>query len=282
MAGRPPSTGGAPPPVAAGALAGMDDDVMTLGRGSRVWYREDATTWTLAELRDAPVPPPPDAARKKGAGPPPPAAGITLLSGPKSGKPVEVGLLAELGPARDVGVIGNLAWVAARQQGLHLISVADPTQPALLSTWQTETAVTSVAGTGRFLYVAEEGRGVVVLDIADPSAPRRVGGNSAVPAVVLGDGTSETYAGTSDGELVVLGFHRPELRLDIRMPSVAGNARLRLDGPQGALIRLQRGPEPGIWADWTSVSLGDMPLEIDDPESAGSASGVYRAVQDAP
>jgi hypothetical protein len=85
--------------AAALPLAGMDDDVMGLGRGSRVWYRQDASTWVLAEMRDAAAPPPPDAARKKNAPPPPATAGVTLLSGPSAGKPLDGVPVTALMPA---------------------------------------------------------------------------------------------------------------------------------------------------------------------------------------
>lgn len=58
--------------------SGMDDDVGALGRGSRVWYRADATTWRLAELRE-----PPGGAGTGGG------AAITLLAGADAGRPVD-------------------------------------------------------------------------------------------------------------------------------------------------------------------------------------------------
>jgi myosin heavy subunit len=75
--------------------SGMDDDVMNLGRGSRVWYKQDATTWVLAELRE-PAAAAPDAPKPKRGAPPPPAiASITLASG----KPVDGVPVTQLMPA---------------------------------------------------------------------------------------------------------------------------------------------------------------------------------------
>lgn len=74
------------------SLTGMDDDCTGLGRGSRVWYRADDSTWLLAELRDPPAPTSDEAAaaaaRRKGL-PLPQVAGITLLSGPSAGRPLD-------------------------------------------------------------------------------------------------------------------------------------------------------------------------------------------------
>jgi hypothetical protein len=89
-------------PVADSGLGGMDDNVAQLSKGSRVWYRQDATTWVLAEMRDAPSAPPPPAdgkAPKKGAAAPPNVAPITLLSGPTAGKPVDAVPVTSLMPA---------------------------------------------------------------------------------------------------------------------------------------------------------------------------------------
>lgn len=82
--------------VAYGPGSGMDDDIAGLTRGSRVWYRQDATTWLLAELREV-TPPGTAAATKKG--PALATASITLLSGPTTGKPVEGVPVTSLMPA---------------------------------------------------------------------------------------------------------------------------------------------------------------------------------------
>ncbi|KAI8476203.1 MAG: P-loop containing nucleoside triphosphate hydrolase protein [Monoraphidium minutum] len=78
----------------------MDDDVALLTKGSRVWYRSDASTWLLAELRDAPAANPaaadPKAAKK---GVPAATAPITLLSGAAVGKPVDDVPTGQLVPA---------------------------------------------------------------------------------------------------------------------------------------------------------------------------------------
>jgi hypothetical protein len=73
-----------------GPGSGMDDDVMGLSKGSRVWYKQDATTWVLAEMRDAPATPPePEGPRSKKYVAAPAAAPITLLAGPDAGKPLD-------------------------------------------------------------------------------------------------------------------------------------------------------------------------------------------------
>lgn len=89
----------------AGGGSGMDDDVSSLGRGSRVWYRQDATTWRLAELRDAPSAAAAAAdggGGKKGAAAaaaPSFVASITLLDGADAGKPLDGVPASSLMPA---------------------------------------------------------------------------------------------------------------------------------------------------------------------------------------
>lgn len=89
----------------AALYTGMDDDVSSLGRGSRVWYRQDATNWVLAEMRDAAAAAAPMSeeearrAAKKGLKPRPDVAPITLLSGPAAGQHLDSVPVASLMPA---------------------------------------------------------------------------------------------------------------------------------------------------------------------------------------
>jgi myosin-5 len=80
---------------ASGARAtGVDDAIGALDRGSRVWYRQDATTWILAELRE-PLPAADSTiaagadGRAGSAALAAPAAVVTLLSGPMAGRVLE-------------------------------------------------------------------------------------------------------------------------------------------------------------------------------------------------
>jgi myosin-5 len=73
----------------------MDDTVGALGKGSRVWYRQDAATWALAEICDT--------GASEGA------VSIALLTGPAAGSVLEGlqdggGLLVPANPALQQGI----------------------------------------------------------------------------------------------------------------------------------------------------------------------------------
>jgi hypothetical protein len=74
-------------------------------------------------------------------------------------------------------------------------------------------------------------------------------------------------------------FGPPEvLRLELMSAQIPGAFRFMVYGPPGTAGWIQRGSDPGALADWTPFSLGDLPLEITDPETSSDPTRFYRAV----
>jgi hypothetical protein len=84
-----------------------------------------------------------------------------------------VGTLATGGYAEDVKVVGNIAVVAAGQEGVVVVDVTDPAAPALLGIGPTlyEATGCDYAPTDSLAYVTDGSVGVVAYDMSDPGSP---------------------------------------------------------------------------------------------------------------
>ncbi|MCX6840864.1 MAG: hypothetical protein NTX53_01005, partial [candidate division WOR-3 bacterium] len=88
--------------------------------------------------------------------------------------PYRLGFLARADHAFAVAVSGNYAFVADRDSGLRVISVADPGNPYQVSRLDTPGDAVDVAVQGQYAYVADS-VSVRVVDISAPASPREVG-----------------------------------------------------------------------------------------------------------
>jgi len=87
-------------------------------------------------------------------------------------------------------------------------------------------------------------------------------------------GEDVVYAG--NGELVILDHYRL-LRLEPISTLDRNNFRLRVGGPPGASVQIQRSNDLIHWADWLPVTLG-APLELADPDGATDSRHFYRGI----
>ncbi|RKH40976.1 hypothetical protein D7X12_19415, partial [Corallococcus sicarius] len=90
----------------------------------------------------------------------------------------------------DVVVVGEVAIVAAADQGLLFIDVSDPANPVLKKTLSFNEEMSNVPGhpqrlrlLGDMLFVAAAEGGVVLVDVADPLQPKLVSGGNEEPAL---------------------------------------------------------------------------------------------------
>ena len=79
-----------------------------------------------------------------------------------------------LGFTRQIEMVGNVAVVSAREDGLWLFDVSEIT-PRLLCHYRTVEFATGVALYGNLAFISCRHFGVEILDISDPTAPRHVG-----------------------------------------------------------------------------------------------------------
>ncbi|MBI4325006.1 MAG: hypothetical protein HY674_07045 [Chloroflexi bacterium] len=211
-------------------------------------------------------------------------AGLEVIDVSNPANPVRVGGV-DTEHAYGVAVSGNHAYVAgARQQGtnwipgLQVIDVSNPANPVRVGGYDTSGYAVAVAG--NYAYLAVGGAGLQVIDISDPANPVRVGRfdtsgfarGVAVGVAVVGD---LIYMVASEQGLLILELSRPPW-LEV---SGLNPFTFRLSGEPGATLRVQRSPNLQDWEDWQTVTLGDAPVELSDPDVATTAARFFRAVQ---
>lgn len=81
-----------------------------------------------------------------------------------------LGTFVGIGNARQIEMIGNVAVITARENGLWLLDVSLPT-PKLLCHYQTVEYATGVALYGNLAFISCRQYGVQILDISDPTQP---------------------------------------------------------------------------------------------------------------
>lgn len=177
-----------------------------------------------------------------------------------------------------VAVAGSNAILSDGAGGFQVVDLSKPAEPRLLGRAPADGWARHVAVSGRFAYVADAFSGVQVYDISDVSHPRRMGGTSAVdPYSILTTANHLFAAGGRDGVAVLAPFIPP---LDVTASPVQdrGSISLRVDGPPGASVRIQRSPDMVKWQDWQTLTVGETPSIVSDTIPTGASQGFYRAV----
>lgn len=196
------------------------------------------------------------------------------------------------GYAYDVAVSGSYAYLAESPRadrtnriggGLVILDVRDPLAPKQVGVYNAGGAFETVAVAGNHAYVGEgwlQGwcGGLNVIDVSNPAMPRRIGGNSAVSTSCLAASGGRLATAAEGGHgLAILDLFRG-FRLDA-LSSMASDAfRLRLDGPRGVPVRLQRSANLTDWQDWLPVTVGASSAEMADSSEGAAARRFYRAV----
>jgi len=161
-----------------------------------------------------------------------------------------LGRLDGLGDTRQVVLLGNLALVASRIDGLFIVSIKDPATPRLLSCYDTLEKATGIAVSGNVAYVANRFYGVEAIDISDPTNPQFISSfleKHEVQSVVYGD--HRVYAGVW-AERKVIAYdvqnpRRPRLLGEIALDgygdgvAVRGNLVLAATGHHAAAYSLE-------------------------------------------
>ncbi|MCD6285971.1 MAG: hypothetical protein J7M39_08675, partial [Anaerolineae bacterium] len=196
-------------------------------------------------------------------------------------EPREVGVLAVPTGARDVTVVGDYAYVAARTGGLLVVDVADPANPTLVATTTGILHALAVDVAGDYAYVADRGPYMRIVDVSDPLSPTLVGsyrpGISGWYIVDVTVSGTVAYAGYSS-ELFIVDVTTPTQPVEIsRYPTraydteVVGTMAYVAAGSDG--FRLIDVSEP---ATPTLVSTYDTPYSV----FASALSGTVAYVAD--
>jgi hypothetical protein len=132
--------------------------------------------------------------------------------------PVESGYLG-FGNAIDVAIRDSLAVVSDYNGRVGVMSISDPSAPAILSTPLVPYRARDIAFEGRYAYVVDWDYGVTILDVIEPHAPLEVGhcdfGSSDVEVRGNRLYAADEYAGlrifdvTDPGAPVLLGSYDP-------------------------------------------------------------------------
>lgn len=107
---------------------------------------------------------------------------ITHCGRPEAPKPdappfAMVSVCSLPGYAKDIDIVGDLAYIADDQGGLQIVDVGNPDSTFVIGEYITEKSITGVAvrDTFAFLAVAHAQGGIMILNVAQPSTPTYVG-----------------------------------------------------------------------------------------------------------
>lgn len=202
--------------------------------------------------------------------------------------PQLLGVYQTEGRAYEFAVSDGLAYML--QQGasnetnasgnrLLVIDVSYPSAPKRIGAYACDIRdgfYRSIAISGHYAYLLTDS-GLDVLDISDPRQPRKVGKNSAVlPGRIVAANGYLFAAPDYQGELVVLDLFRP-FRLGLLGRASSRELRLKVDGPRGVKLDIERSSNVNEWQFWRSITLGGLPTKVSDPEPAAPQC-FYRAI----
>jgi hypothetical protein len=215
---------------------------------------------------------------------------LRVLSNARDGQPVLLARLGGLGNTRQIAVSRRHAFITAREDGLFVVDVREPSRPRLVHHYDTIELATGIAISGDVAAVANRFAGVELIDVSRPAAPRylstvRVG--EAQSVVFKG---SWLYAGTwSEKAVAVIDVRDPEQpRLVKTVPldgygdgvDVSGNL---LAAATGHHARSKSPPKTGdaAWGHGHGVEFFDL----SDPAAPRRVSGLkfppfYRLIVD--
>ena len=88
-------------------------------------------------------------------------------------------------------MIGNIAYVADRYDGLQIIDVSNPVSPTLIGSVDTPGDAREVTVIGNIAYVADWGGGLQIIDVSNSASPTLIGSvdtpGQACAVTVIGD-----------------------------------------------------------------------------------------------
>ncbi|MBI5363464.1 MAG: fibronectin type III domain-containing protein [Planctomycetes bacterium] len=171
----------------------------------------------------------------------------------------QLATLALPGPAVDVSLKNDVAFVACRGAGIAVVSVTNPAAPVLLATIGAIGDVTDGEVSGNLLLAASRDFGVLSFDVSTPAAPNFVGLYSpayAVKAEQLTTNGTHVFVANSAG-LEVL-----DMSTLVRLGGRAGVTNVIQMASSGALCFLR-----GTMNDGVEVYQGAHTVDVTNPAS---------------
>ena len=148
--------------------------------------------------------------------------------------------------ARDVAVLGTHAFVTARQGGLLVVDVANPSSPQLVTQLPILGEAQTIELLGDYACIAAGSTGLVIVDISDPEAPSFVS-NVPTPEPAMGVALSGSVAYVSNG-----GIYGAATVVVVDLSNPASPVMLGIADMHGAAGRLTAGE------DFVAVATGGV------------------------
>jgi hypothetical protein len=138
--------------------------------------------------------------------------------------PVQRGIYATPGKAKNVTVAGNYAYVADDYVGLQVADVSNPALPIFADFSYTAIGANDTAVSGNYAYVADKYTGLEVIDVSNPAAPVQIGHyrttSGATGIVLIGD----TAYVTTYSDLSIIAVSDPTAPTEIGFFDIPGRA----------------------------------------------------------
>ena len=158
-------------------------------------------------------------------------AEIAILDITNPYTPTRLGYFSLPALVTDMEVVGQIAYVAAAESGLHLLNVQNPTAPIYLGTYTVTGQVEAVVVQGTIAYIAESrttapyGR-ITSVDVSNPALPVMLGTRTLnAPVYGLALGGTVLYAAADYGGLRIFDINNPTAINQIGSLATPGWAR---------------------------------------------------------
>lgn len=199
------------------------------------------------------------------------AGGLAVVDISDPAAPLVVGSLPWIGPATDVAVAGEYAFVAVGDMGLAVVNVAFPEAPFLETTYDTPGDAQGIVLAGTRAYIADGAGGLQIVDISDPLNPAYAGSCATTGAArgLFVSGATVYVAADFDGGLNVVDVADPGSPALVGSCSTGAAALAVTVAGDFAYVA-------NAWAGLAVVNVSDpaAPAHVGQCETSGWARGV--------
>jgi hypothetical protein len=201
-------------------------------------------------------------------------AGLQILDVTDPARPLPLGSWNRGGSVEAVAVHGPYVLVGDGVEGLTVLDLADPRNPRVVGEAPGTGYARGIAVSGAHAYVSDSRSGVRVYDVSDPARPRALGGNTALSTRRLLVAEDRLLAAAGDEGVAMFELFSAPLELEALAGTTREMLTLKLSGPEGTLVVVQRSTDLARWQDAQEVTLTASPVTISVP--AASTAGFFR------
>jgi large repetitive protein len=152
------------------------------------------------------------------------SVGMHIVDASTKSAPVVIATQTTSGPAKDVHVVGNIAYVAVGSNGLDIIDITVPTAPALITNFDTAGNAVDLAVQVGHVFVANSAGGMEIVNVANSSKPFSVATLEGLGNVIGIDAQSDRAVVATNSSIIVIDIS--DLNSPMRLGSInIGNVR---------------------------------------------------------